>query len=86
MAFYEIPAMFCIPLTAYICHQMAWSRNMQYNLIGEVLMISISYLMEDGPELLLQYFYVDKYSGKVEKLYSCDKKIKSLFKNCDGKF
>ena len=63
MALYEIPAMLAVPLTAYIVYQMAWSRNMQYNLMGEILMISVSYLMEDGPELLLQYFYVDKYSG-----------------------
>ena len=63
MALYEIPAMFAVPLTAYLVYKMAWSRNMQYNLMGEILMISVSYLMEDGPELLLQYFYVDKYSG-----------------------
>ena len=31
--------------------------------MGELLMISICYLMEDGPEMLLQYVYVDKYSG-----------------------
>jgi len=71
MALYEIPAMFTVPLTAYIVYKMAWSRNMQYNLMGEILMISVSYLMEDGPELLLQYFYVDKYSGTYysEEIY-----------------
>ena len=49
MAFYEIPAAICIPLTAFICYKMAWTSNMQHNLMGELLMISVCYLMEDGP-------------------------------------
>ena len=42
---------------------MSWSRNLQTNLIGEVIIISLQYLMEDGPELMLQYYFVDKYAG-----------------------
>lgn len=42
---------------------MSWSHNIQTNLIGEVIIISLQYLMEDGPELILQYFFVDKYAG-----------------------
>jgi len=63
MAFYEIPATLCVPLTAYIMYKMAWTSNLKVNLMGEVLMISVAYLFEDGPELMLQYLYVDKYSG-----------------------
>jgi len=50
-------------LTAYVVYKMAWSHNIQSNLIGEVLIISLGYVLEDGPEMFLQYFYVDKYSG-----------------------
>ena len=63
MALYEIPVMFATPLTAYVVYKMAWSHNIQSNLIGEVLIISLGYVLEDGPEMFLQYFYVDKYSG-----------------------
>ena len=42
---------------------MSWSHNIQTNLIGEVIIISLQYLMEDGPELILQYYFVDKYAG-----------------------
>ena len=32
---------------------------------------TVAYLFEDGPELMLQYLYVDKYSGTKydEKIY-----------------
>lgn len=63
MALYEIPVMLATPLTAYVVYKMAWSHNIQSNLIGEVLIISLGYVLEDGPEMFLQYFYVDKYSG-----------------------
>ena len=41
MAFYEIPATLCVPLTAYIIYKMAWTSNLKVNLMGEVLMISV---------------------------------------------
>ena len=56
-------AFFCLPITAFVFYKMSWSRNLQTNLIGEVIIISLQYLMEDGPELMLQYYFVDKYAG-----------------------
>ena len=41
MAFYEIPATLCVPLTAFIMYKMAWTSNLKVNLMGEVLMISV---------------------------------------------
>ena len=52
-----------MPITAFVFYKMSWSRNLQTNLIGEVIIISLQYLMEDGPELMLQYYFVDKYAG-----------------------
>ena len=31
--------------------------------MGEVLIINVSYLLEDAVELMMQYFYFDKYAG-----------------------
>jgi len=63
MVFFEFTAFFCLPITAFVFYKMSWSRNLQTNLIGEVIIISLQYLMEDGPELMLQYYFVDKYAG-----------------------
>ena len=63
MVFFEFTAFFCLPITAYVFYKMSWSRNLQTNLIGEVIIISLQYLMEDGPESMLQYYFVDKYTG-----------------------
>jgi len=31
--------------------------------MGEVILLTISYLLEDGVELMIQYTYFDKYAG-----------------------
>ena len=28
-----------------------------------VIIVSLAYLLEDGPELILQYYWVDRYAG-----------------------
>ena len=54
MVIFEFTAFMCLPITAYVFYKMSWSRNLQTNLIGEVIIISLQYLLEDGPELMLQ--------------------------------
>ena len=42
---------------------MSFTSNLKTNLMGEVLIINVSYLLEDAVELMMQYFYFDKYAG-----------------------
>ena len=42
---------------------MSFTPNLKTNLIGEVVQLNISYLLEDGVELMIQYAYFDKYAG-----------------------
>ena len=63
MVFFEFTAFLCLPITIFVFRKMSWDKNLQLNLIGEVIIISLQYLMEDGPELMLQYYWVDKYAG-----------------------
>ena len=42
---------------------MSFTSNLKTNLMGEVLIINVSYLLEDAVELMMQYVYFDKYAG-----------------------
>ena len=63
MVFFEMTAFLCLPLTAYVFAKLAWKRNLRDNLYAEVIIVSLAYVLEDGPELMLQYYWVDRYAG-----------------------
>ena len=63
MVVFEFTAFLCLPLTAYVFKKMAWKRNLRDNLYAEVIIVSLAYVLEDGPELILQYYWVDRYAG-----------------------
>ena len=44
-------------------YKMSFTSNLKTNLMGEVLIINVSYLLEDAVELMMQYVYFDKYAG-----------------------
>lgn len=63
MVFFEFTAFLCLPLTAIVFSKMAWKRNLRDNLYAELIIVSLAYVLEDGPELMLQYYWVDRYAG-----------------------
>ena len=38
-------------------------KTAQSNHLLTVIIVSLAYLLEDGPELILQYYWVDRYAG-----------------------
>ncbi|CBY23577.1 unnamed protein product [Oikopleura dioica] len=64
MVIYEIFAIVAFPLTAVTLLIWLNTREGFYEDIQQKMLISsIAYLLDDGPETLLQYYFVDKFSG-----------------------
>ena len=63
VAIWDVLSFFTIPVTCSIVYKMSFTSNLKANLMAEVLIINVSYLLEDGVELMMQYFYFDKYGG-----------------------
>ena len=47
--------------------------------MGEVLIINVSYLLEDGVELMMQYYYFDKYAGVRYDYFETDGIVNIFF-------
>ena len=64
MVVYEIFAIIAFPLTA--ATMLIWlnTREGFYEDIQQKMLVSsIAYLLDDGPETILQYYFIDKFSG-----------------------
>ena len=64
MVVYEIFAIIAFPLTA--ATMLIWlnTREGFYEDIQQKMLVSsIAYLLDDGPETVLQYYFIDKFSG-----------------------
>jgi preprotein translocase subunit SecG len=78
LVFYEIFAIIAFPLTAVMLLIWLNTREGFYEDIQQKMLISsIMYLLDDGPETLLQYFFIDKFSGTD---YSYPDGFKTSFK------
>ena len=60
MAIWDLFSFFTIPITCALVYKLSFTNNLKANLMGEVLIINVSYLLEDGVELMMQYYYFDK--------------------------
>ena len=79
VAIWDIFSFFTIPITCALVYRLSFTNNLKANLMGEVLIINVSYLLEDGVELMMQYFYFDKYAGVRYDYFETDGIVNIFF-------
>ena len=79
VAIWDIFSFFTIPITCALVYKLSFTNNLKANLMGEVLIINVSYLLEDGVELMMQYYYFDKYAGVRYDYFETDGIVNIFF-------